>query len=398
LAAKKTSRSGGEPMKIVTSAFAASLALFGLAGAGEAQETVKIGLIAPLTGPQAASGRQMVAGARLYMAEKGNKVAGKTIELIIRDDTGTADVTRRIAQELIVNDKVSVISGFGLTPLAMAVGPVITQSRVPGVIMVAGTSTIVGTSPYFARVSFTLPQNTAPVADWAAENGVKNVVTLVSDYGPGIDAMNAFKTRFEARGGKVVEQLKAPLESPDFAPFLQRAKDIKPDAVFLFVPAPQAGALMKQVVDRGFDAAGIKIIGTGDVTDDDQLNGMGDGVLGMITSYAYSSAHDSPQNKAFVAEFRKQNPNMIPNIMGVSGYDGIHLIYEALKKTNGAADGPKLIEAMKGMEWLSPRGPMSIDPETRDIVQNVYVRKVERKDGTLQNIEFKTYEKVKDAK
>ena len=385
-------------MKIVTSAFAASLALFGLAGAGEAQETVKIGLIAPLTGPQAASGRQMVAGARLYMAEKGNKVAGKTIELIIRDDTGTADVTRRIAQELIVNDKVSVISGFGLTPLAMAVGPVITQSRVPGVIMVAGTSTIVGTSPYFARVSFTLPQNTAPVADWAAENGVKNVVTLVSDYGPGIDAMNAFKTRFEARGGKVVEQLKAPLESPDFAPFLQRAKDIKPDAVFLFVPAPQAGALMKQVVDRGFDAAGIKIIGTGDVTDDDQLNGMGDGVLGMITSYAYSSAHDSPQNKAFVAEFRKQNPNMIPNIMGVSGYDGIHLIYEALKKTNGAADGPKLIEAMKGMEWLSPRGPMSIDPETRDIVQNVYVRKVERKDGTLQNIEFKTYEKVKDAK
>jgi branched-chain amino acid transport system substrate-binding protein len=291
-----------------------------------------------------------------------------------------------------------VISGFGLTPLAMAVGPVITQSKVPGVIMVAGTSTIVGTSPYFARVSFTLPQNTAPVADWAAENGVKNVVTLVSDYGPGLDAMNAFKTRFEARGGKVVEQLKAPLESPDFAPFLQRAKDIKPDAVFLFVPAPQAGALMKQVVDRGFDAAGIKIIGTGDVTDDDQLNGMGDGVLGMITSYAYSSAHDSPQNKAFVAEFRKQNPNMIPNIMGVSGYDGIHLIYEALKKTNGAADGPKLIEAMKGMEWLSPRGPMSIDPETRDVVQNVYVRKVERKDGTLQNIEFKTYEKVKDAK
>lgn len=385
-------------MKTVASAIAASIALFGLAGASKAQETVKIGLIAPLTGPQAASGRQMVAGAKLYMGEKGNKVEGKTIELVIRDDTGTADVTRRIAQELIVNDKVSVISGFGLTPLAMAVGPVITQSKVPGVIMVAGTSTIVATSPYFARVSFTLPQNTAPVADWAAENGVKNVVTLVSDYGPGLDAMNAFKTRFEARGGKVVDQLKAPLESPDFAPFLQKAKDLKPDAVFLFVPAPQAGALMKQVVDRGFAAAGIKIIGTGDVTDDDQLNGMGDGVLGMITSYAYSSAHDSPENKAFVAEFRKQNPNMVPNIMGVSGYDGIHLIYEALKKTNGATDGTKLIDAMKGMSWLSPRGPMSIDPETRDVVQSVYVRKVERKDGALQNIEFKTYEKVKDAK
>ena len=385
-------------MQFGKAVLAAGLALFGLAGQGQAQETVKIGLIAPMTGQQAASGRQMVAGARLYMALHGNKVGGKTVELVVRDDTGVADITRRIAQELIVNDKVAVISGFGLTPLAMAVGQVITQSKVPGVIMVAGTSAIVGTSPYFVRASFTLPQNTFPVAEWAAENGIKNVVTLVSDYGPGLDAMNTFKSRFEAKGGKILEQLKAPLESPDFAPFLQRAKDLKPDAIFLFVPAPTAGALMKQVVDRGFPQAGIKVIGTGDVTDDDQLNGMGDGVLGMITSYNYSAAHDSPENKTFVAEFRKANTNMRPNVIGVGGYDGMHVIYEALRKTNGATDGTQLLEAMKGTSWVSPRGPMSIDPATRDVVQNVYVRKVERKDGELHNVEIATFEKVKDPK
>jgi branched-chain amino acid transport system substrate-binding protein len=384
-------------MKMLKSALVAGFALLA-AGATQAQEVVKIGLIAPMTGPQAASGRQMVAGAQLYMALNGNKVGGKTIQLIVRDDQGTADITRRIAQELIVNEKVAVLSGFGLTPLAMAVGPVITQSKVPAVIMVAGTSAIVGTSPYFARASFTLPQNTFPVAEWAAKNGIKNVVTLVSDYGPGLDAMNTFKKTFEAAGGKILDQLKAPLESPDFAPFLQRAKDLKPDAVFLFVPAPQAGALMKQVVDRGLTQAGIKIIGTGDVTDDDQLNGMGDGVIGMITSYNYSSAHDSPENKTFVAEFRKANPQMRPNVMGVSGYDGIHLIYEALKKTNGNTDGTALINAMKGASWVSPRGPMSIDPETRDVVQNIYVRRVEKRDGELHNIEFDLFKNVKDPK
>jgi len=384
-------------MKYVKSALVAGLGLLA-ASAVQAQDVVKVGLIAPLTGPQAASGRQMVAGAQLYMALNGNKVGNKTIQLVVRDDQGTADITRRIAQELIVNEKVAVISGFGLTPLAMAVGPVITQAKVPAVIMVAGTSAIVGTSPYFVRASFTLPQNTFPVAEWAVKNGIKNVVSLVSDYGPGLDAQNTFKKTFEAAGGKVLDQLKAPLESPDFAPFLQKAKDLKPDAVFLFVPAPQAGALMKQVVDRGFQQAGIKIIGTGDVTDDDQLNGMGDGVIGMITSYNYSSAHDSPENKRFVAEFRKANPQMRPNVMGVSGYDGLHLIYEALKKTNGKTDGTALVDAMKGMAWVSPRGPMSIDPATRDVVQNIYVRRVERKDGELSNIEFDVFKDVKDPK
>jgi branched-chain amino acid transport system substrate-binding protein len=376
-------------MRFAQTALALS-ALVAAALPAAAQSTVKVGLIAPMTGPQAASGRQMVAGAKLYMSLKGNKVGNRTIELVVRDDTGVADVTRRVAQEMIVNDKVSVLSGFGLTPLAMAIGPVITQSKVPAVIMVAGTASIVGTSPYFSRASFTLPQNTMPVAEWAAKNGIKNVVSLVSDYGPGLDAQNAFKAKFEASGGKVVEQLKMPLESPEFAPYLQRAKDLKPDAVFLFVPAPQAGALMKQVVDRGLTQAGIKVIGTGDVTDDDQLNAMGDGVLGMITSYNYSAAHESPENTAFVEAFKKANDKMRPNVIGLSGYDGMHLIYEAIRKAD-STDGSKLIDAMKGMSWTSPRGPMSIDPQTRDVTQNVYIRRVERKNGELYNIEFSTF-------
>ena len=361
-------------------------------------ESVKVGLIAPLTGPQAASGRQMVAGAKLFMSLNGTTAGGKTVELIVRDDTGVADVTRRIAQELIINDKVAVLSGFGLTPLAFAVAPIISQAKIPAVIMVAGTSSVVSASAYFVRVSFTLPQNTMPVAEWASINGIKRVVSLVSDYGPGIDSQNAFKAKFEAAGGQVVNQLKMPLDQPDFAPFLQRAKDLAPDAVFLFVPSPQAGALMKQVVDRDFKQAGIQIIGTGDVTDDDQLNGMGDGVIGMITSYNYSAAHISPENTKFVSEFKKANPGIRPNVIGVSGFDGMRLIYEALSKTGGTTDGIKLIDAMKGSSWVSPRGPMMIDPVTRDVVQNVYLRKVEPKEGELYNLEFETFSNVRDPK
>ena len=355
------------------------------------QPSVKIGLILPLTGPQAASGRQMLAGAKLYQALNGDMAAGKKVELIVKDDAGVADQTRRMAQELIVNDKVAAIAGFGLTPLALAVGPIITQAKIPAVIMVAGTGMIVGTSPYFVRVSFTLPQQTMPIAQWASENGVKTVVSVVSDYGPGLDAQNAFKTRFEQAGGKVLEQLRAPLAAPEFAPFLQRAKDMKPDAVFLFVPTPQAGSLMKQVLDRGFAEAGIKVIGTGDALDDEQLNAIGDGALGMITSYNYSAAHDSPENKKFLAEFRKANPNMRPNVIGVGGYDGLHAIYSALEKTRGDTNGDKLMEGFKGLSWTSPRGPISIDPQTRDIVQNIYIRRVEKKDGELWHMEFATF-------
>ena len=383
--------------QILKSIGVAGLALATGVSAASAQETVKVGLILPMTGPSASTGRQIEAGARLWMAQNGNTVAGKKIELIIKDDTGAADQSKRLATELVVNDKVAFLAGFGLTPLALAVGPVATQAKVPAVIMAAGTSTIVATSPYFVRTSFTLPQNTAPMAQWSAANNIKTVVTLVSDYGPGLDSEKAFKAEFESKGGKVLDTLRAPLMNPEFAPFLQKAKDLKPDALFLFVPSGQGASLMKQVNERELAKAGIKIIGTGDVTDDDQLNGMGDALIGMITSHNYSAAHDSPENKAYVAAFLKANNNMRPNFMSVGGYDGMAAIYKALEKTKGDTDGTKLVDAMKGLSWVSPRGPMSIDPETRDITQNVYVREVKKVDGQLYNVEFATIANVKGS-
>jgi branched-chain amino acid transport system substrate-binding protein len=363
--------------------------------AGSAQEVVKIGLILPMTGQQASTGRQIAAAAKLYMEQNGNIVAGKKIELVIKDDATVPETTKRVAQELIVNEKVKFIAGFGITPSALAVAPLATQAKVPEIVMAAGTSIITEKSPYIARTSFTLGQSSVITADWAAKAGIKKVVTFVSDYGPGHDAEASFKERFTQAGGQVVAALRVPLATPDFAPFLQRARDAAPDAIFIFVPSGQGAALVRQFAERGLDKAGIKIIGPGDVMDDDQLNGMGDVVLGTITAHMYSAAHPSEKNKAFVAAFQKAN-NFRPNFMAVGGYDGMHLIYEALKKTNGDTDGDKLIAAMKGMSWESPRGPISIDPDTRDIIQNIYIRKVERVNGELYNVEFSTFEAVKD--
>jgi branched-chain amino acid transport system substrate-binding protein len=359
-----------------------------------AQEAMKIGLILPLTGPFASIGRQVEAGAKLYIQQKGDAVAGKKVQLIVKDDGGVADATKRIVQELIVHEKVGAIAGFGLTPLALASAPLATQAKVPAVVMAAGTATITEASPFIVRTSFTLPQATEPMADWAAKNGVKKVVTLVSDYGPGIDAEKAFSGSFAKSGGQV-ENLRVPLANPDFSPFLQKVADLKPDALFVFVPAGVGAQFMKQFVERGLDKSGIRLIATGDVTDDDLLNGMGDVALGIVTTHHYSTAHDSPENEAFVEGFKKVNPNMRPNFMAVGGYDGMHVLYEGLKKTNGAA-GQVLVDAIKGMSWTSPRGPVTIDPQTRDIIQNIYVRKVERKDGELYNLEFETIANVKD--
>jgi branched-chain amino acid transport system substrate-binding protein len=328
------------------------------------------------------------------MQQNGDTVAGKKIQLIVKDDTGVADVTKRLAQELIVQDKVSVLAGFGLTPLALATAPLATQGKVPEVVMAAATSIIPEQSPYIVRTSFTAAQVSVPLAEWATKEGIKHVVTIVSDYGPGIDVEKAFSETFTKAGGQV-ENLRVPLANPDFSPFLQKVADAKPDALFVFVPSGIGAQFMKQFVERGLDKSGIKLIGPGDVTDDDILNGMGDVALGAITAQHYSAAHDSPENKAFVEAFKKANNGMRPNFMAVGGYDGMHLIYEGLKKTNGAG-GQALIDAMKGMSWVSPRGPVSIDPQTRDIVQNVYVRKVERKDGELYNVEFATTPNVKD--
>ncbi len=361
-----------------------------------AQEAVKIGLILPMTGPFASTGRQVSAGAKAYMAAKGDTVAGKKIELVIRDDGGVADQTRRIAQELVVNDGAKVLAGFGLTPLAMAVAPVATQAKIPTVVMAAGTAAITKASPFITRTSGTLPQYSMPVGTWASQNGIKKVVTLVSDYGPGIDAEKWFSKEFKAKGGEVVEAVRVPLQNPDFAPFLQRVRDAKPDAVFVFLPSGVGALFMKQFSDRGLPEAGIKLIATGDVTDDDILNSMGKPAIGTITGHFYATAHESPENKAYVEVFKKVNNDMRPNFMSVGGYDGMALIYNALEKTKGDATGPAFMEAVKGLSWTSPRGPVSIDPDTRDIIQNIYIREVKDVGGELQNVEIQTFANLKD--
>lgn len=374
---------------------AAFAALSTLAGTAAAQETVKIGLILPMTGPFASTGRQIDGAVKLWMQQNGTTVAGKKIEVILKDDAGTPETTRRLAQELVTNDKVAVLAGFGLTPLALATVPIATQAKVPELVMAAATSSITEQSPWVIRAGFTLPQVTTPLAEWAAKNDIKKVVTLVTDYGPGIDAENAFKTRFTAAGGQVLDALRVPLKNPDFAPFLQRVRDAKPDAVFVFVPSGVGAVFMKQFAERGLDKAGIKLIGTGDVTDDDILNDMGDVALGVITSFHYSAAHPSAANKAYVDGFKKLN-GMRPNFHSLGGYDGMRMIYKALETTKGNTDGEALMNAMKGQSFESPRGPVTIDAATRDPVQNVYMRKVEKVGGELFNVEFATVPNVKD--
>jgi branched-chain amino acid transport system substrate-binding protein len=382
--------------KKLTAAALATFAIAGLTTPTLAQDTVKVGLILPMTGPFTSTGKQILGAVKLYMQEHGATVAGKKVEIVLKDDAANPETTKRLAQELLVSEKVQFLAGFGLTPLALSVAPLATEAKVPQIIMAAGTSIITERSPYIVRTSFTVPQSAVIIADWAIKNGIKNVATLVTDYAPGHDAENAFKARFVAAGGKIAAELRVPLQNPDFAPFLQRAADSKPDALYVFTPSGPGAILMKQFVERGLDKSGIKLIGTGDVPDDDILSTFGDATIGMITAHFYSAVHPSEKNKAYVAAFKKNNPGMRPNYMSVGGYDGMHVIYEALKKTGGKTDGEALVNAMKGMKWESPRGPISIDPETRDIIQNIYIRKVEKIDGELYNVEFATFDAVKD--
>jgi len=357
----------------------------------------KVGLLAPMTGPFASTGRQMDAGVRLYMKMHGTTVAGRKIEVILKDDTGTPDVTKRLAQEMVINDKVDVLAGFGLTPLALATAPIATQSKTPMVNMLAATSMVINSTPYMVRTSMTLPQITLGMGEWAAKNNMRRTVTLVTDYGPGLDAERTFKERMALNGGQVIESLRVPLRNPDFAPFLQKVRDLKPDALFVFVPSGVGSLVMKQFVERGLANAGIKLIGTGEIVDDDLLSQMGDEAIGVVSSYPYSAAHPSALNKKFVAEFKKMH-NIRPNAVGVFAYDGMHVIYEALRKTGGKGGGDALMAAMKGQIFESPRGQVLIDANTRDIVQSVFIRKTERVNGELYNIEFSEEKDVRDPK
>jgi branched-chain amino acid transport system substrate-binding protein len=377
------------------------LALGALAATAPAQaaDPLKIGLVLPMSGPFAAYGKQIEHGVRLYLATNGDTFAGRKVEIILRDDApGTSgDVSKRLAQELVVNDKVDVLAGFGLTPAAFAVAPIATQGKKPMVVMNAATSAITKASPYIVRTSHTLPQDTAPIATWAAKNGIKKAYTVVADFGPGHDAEGQFKKTFTAAGGEVVGELRVPVKNPDFAPFLQRVRDANPQAVFLFLPpGSDTISFMKTFVDRGLAAAGIKVIATGDVTDEDILDSLGDPVLGVVTSFHYSQAHKSPENAAYTEAYAKAYPKDRPNFMSVAGYDGMRLIAEVVKKTGGNTEAEAFVAAAKGMTWVGPRGKVLIDPETRDIVQTVYIRKVEKVGGKLQNVEFESIPDFKD--
>jgi branched-chain amino acid transport system substrate-binding protein len=377
--------------RILVAACAIAALSVGTAGA---QETVKIGLVQSMTGPFNTVGKAAVNGARLYMQQHGDTVAGKKIELIVKDDGSVPDVGKRLAQELIVNDKIAIL-GAGITPSSLTVAPLATEAKIPMVVMVSGASITTERSPYIVRTSFTLGQSSAIMADWAVKNGAKKIVTIVNDWAPGIESETTFKEAAIKGGAQIIEAIRVPLANPDFAPFLQRARDAQPDTLFVYFPGQQAGIFAKQFLERGMDKSGIRLIGPGDMTDDDELPGLSDAMLGIVTTHHYSALHDSPMNKAYVAAFEKAHGKR-PNFISLGGYDGMHLIYEALKKTGGKTDGEAVLAAMKGMKWESPRGPISIDPDTRDIVQNEYIRKVEKVNGQLYNVEFATFEAVKD--
>ena len=372
-----------------------SVAISGIAvGDAVAQDAVKIGVVIPMTGGFTSVGREVAAGAKLYMQQHGDTVAGRKVELIIRDDAGVPDAGKRLAQELIVKDKVSFL-GAGITPTAMAMAPLSTEAKVATVVMVSGTSVVTERSPYYVRTSFTLGQQSGIIADWATQNGSKKAVAIVSDWAPGAEASKVFDQHFAKGGGQVLDTLKVPLANPDFAPFLQRARDLQPDTLFVFVPAGQAGTLARQFAERGLDKSGIKLIGPGDIVDDDDLPGTGNALLGVVTAGIYSAAHSSRINKDYVAAYAKATGHRA-NFISLGGYDGMHLIYSALEKTGGNTDADAVVAAMKGMTWESPRGPISIDPRTRDIVQNVYIRKIERLNGEPWAIERETFKAVKD--
>src|SRR5580692_9729799 len=381
--------------RTVLKGLAATAAVGVRATRAAADNVLKMGISIPLTGAGFnAVGRQLAGALKLYVQQHGTEVAGRKLELIVRDDGGVADNARRIVQDMIVNDKVGLI-GIGITPTSLAVASLATEAKIPTLVLSSGASVTVTRSPYMVRAGFLQSQQAWIMADWAVKNGSKRVVTLVNDWAPGIESETSFKTRFLKAGGEIIESIRIPLANPDFAPFLQRIRDLNPDTAFIYFPGTQASIFAKQFAERGLGNSGIKIIGPGDLTDDDHLNNMGYQMLGIITSGSYSAAHDSALNKAYVADFEKAS-GFRPDFVSVGGYDGMHLIYEALKKTGGNADGDALLAAMKGMAWESPRGPISIDAETRDIVSNVYIRKVEKIDGQLWNTEFETFANVKD--
>src|ERR1700752_3438038 len=376
-------------------ALLASAILAALTGVANAQ--IKVGVILPYSGQFADTATQIDNGIKLYMKQHGDTVAGKKIEIIRKDTGGVApDVAKRLAQELIVRDGVDILAGFTLTPNAMAASDISAEAKKFMGIMNAGTSIITTKSNYSPRPSMTLPMVGETMGTWAHKSGVKKAYTMVSDFGPGHDAEGAFHRAFKAAGGEIIGSVRMPVANPDFSAFVQRAKDLTPESIFIVVPGgAQPAALGKAFAERGVDPGKIKIMGTGEVVDEQAVKSMGDAALGIITAWHYDYNLDSKMNKDFVAAHNAEHKRN-PDFFSVGGYDGMHVIYEALTKAGGKTDGEALIAAAKGMSWESPRGPVSIDPETRDIIQTVYIRRVEKVDGKVVNVEFDKVENVKD--
>ncbi len=380
----------------------AALALAGLGAAGAARAAeppLRIGLIATYSGPYADYGRQFDAGVALYLKEHGGKIAGRTVEILKKDTGGPApDAAKRIAQELIVRDKASILTGLDFSPNAYAVGAIATQAKVPTIVMNAASSAITTSSPYVARLSFTVQQVTDPMARYMLKQGVKDAYTVVADYASGVDAETAFKKAFTAGGGKVSGEVRTPMNNPDFSAYVQRIKDAKPQAVFFFFPSGvMPPAFLKVWKERGMEEAGIKLFATGEATDDSYLDATGDVALGLVTSHHYSYAHASPKNQKFVKDFEAQfGTAMRPSYFAVTAYDAMAAIDLALAKTRGDTAGDKFMAALKGLAFESPRGPVEIDAATRDIVQTVYIRRTEKANGKLVNVEFDKFERVKD--
>jgi branched-chain amino acid transport system substrate-binding protein len=374
--------------------FAAALLAAAPAGA---QDTIKVGLILPYSGQFADTGNQLDNAIKLYVKQHGDTVAGKKLEFIRKDVGGIApDTAKRLAQELVVRDKVDILAGFVLTPNALAAGDISEQAKKFMVVMNAATSIITTKSQYMIRTSLTTPQLNDSLGQWAYRNGVRKIYTMASDFGPGIDAEGAFTRAFKEAGGEIIGSVKMPVANPDFSAFVQRAKDLNPESIYIWVPGgAQPAALGKTLAERGIDPKKIKVLGQGELTEDQALKSMGEAALGIITAFHYDPTHDSAMNKKFVKDYNDAYGRN-PDIFSIGGWDGMHAIYETVKKTGGKTDGEALVAAAKGMAWESPRGPISIDPETRDIVQTVYIRRVEKVGDKIQNVEFDKIENVKD--
>jgi branched-chain amino acid transport system substrate-binding protein len=371
----------------------------GLPAAASAQ-TVKVGVILTYSGPQASLGEQIDKGIKLYakLHEK-DLPPGATNDPIPRDDTGpNPDVAKRLATELVTRDHVQFLTGVVWTPNAAAMVPVVTEAKVPFIVMNAAGVNIPTSSPYVARVSFTLWQSSYPLGEWAAKKGWKKAYTAVTDYAPGHDGEAGFTKGFTQGGGQIVGSVRMPIQSPDFVPFVQRVKDAKPEVLYVFVPSgKQATAIMKAYGDLGLKQAGIELVGPQDITTDEELPNMGDAPIGVITAGSYSEAAKRPANKEFVdAWYKEYGKDSHPNFMAVGGFDGMAAIYDAVKQQKGKVDPDKTMKILSGWKHESPRGPIEIDPETRDIIQNIYIRKTEKVDGKLENVEFETIPHVKD--